>query len=57
MYIEQLRLLADGSVMIFLSDGSSFEYDLKMQMWRQLASNIIDPSNPSLAPNKSSIDS
>jgi len=33
--VKFLKLLDDNSVLLFLSDNSVFEYDVKMRIWRQ----------------------
>lgn len=32
--------MRDGGVMIFLTDNTVYEYELKLRMWRQVGSSV-----------------
>ncbi|CDW71962.1 protein hira [Stylonychia lemnae] len=37
VFVRKLKLVRDGGVMVFLTDNTSFEYDINTKMWRQLS--------------------
>lgn len=42
VHVRNVQLLPDGGVIVFLTDGTSFEYDLRTQMWSVLASHSLE---------------
>lgn len=43
-FLEKLRLGSDGTILIFLSDKSNFEYDNNMKEWKKISSEIDIPT-------------
>ncbi len=40
MYVEDLKVADDGSVLVFFSDKSRFEYHLATRLWREVNPDI-----------------
>jgi len=40
VYIEDLKIGADGTVLVFLTDKSRFEYHIATRLWREVNADI-----------------
>ena len=39
--VDDLRIGADGTVIVFFSDGSRFEYHTQSRLWREISPEIL----------------